>query len=70
MAPMTMPAMAPEDSDEDELEVLGIFDGVDVGEDEEEVMASALDISGSVSRYTCLHAEIGIMYLEAERRRK
>lgn len=39
---ITMPAMAPEDRCEDDLEALGLFDGLDTGNDEA-VVASALD---------------------------
>ena len=39
---MTMPAMAPEDKFEDDLEALGLFDGLDTDKDED-VAASALD---------------------------
>lgn len=42
MAAITMPAMAPEDRFEDDLEALGLLDGFDTIEDEE-VVASALD---------------------------
>ena len=42
MATITMPAMAPEDRFEDDLEALGLLDGLDTSEDED-VMASALD---------------------------
>ena len=41
-AAKTMPAMAPEDRCEDDLEALGLFDGLDTGNDED-VVASALD---------------------------
>lgn len=41
-AAITMPAMAPEDRSEDDLEALGPFDGLDAGKDED-VVASALD---------------------------
>ncbi|KAL9068513.1 MAG: hypothetical protein Q9161_006162 [Pseudevernia consocians] len=42
MAAITMPAMAPEDIFEDDLEALGLLDGLDTSEDED-VVASALD---------------------------
>ena len=42
MAAITMPAMAPEDRLEDDLEALGLFDGLDTGKDGD-VVASALD---------------------------
>ena len=41
-APMTMPAMAPEDRPEDELEALGLLDGLDASKGGV-VVASALD---------------------------
>lgn len=41
-AAMTMPAMAPEDRPEGDLETLGLLDGLDIDTDEV-VVASALD---------------------------
>ena len=37
-AAMTMPAMAPEDKPEDDLEAWGMLEGLDSGEDESEVL--------------------------------
>ncbi len=39
-AAMTMPAMAPEDRCDDDLEAWGILEGLESGEDESEVLGS------------------------------
>ena len=41
MAPITTPAMAPEDNPEDDLEALGELDGLESGKEGEEVVASS-----------------------------
>ena len=41
MAPITTPAMAPEDNPEDDLEALGELDELESGKEGEEVVASS-----------------------------
>lgn len=46
-AAMTMPAMAPEDRPEDDLEALGLLDGLDTGKDDVEALGLVGELDAS-----------------------